>query len=89
MKLDFLKKLNTKAVVLIIVAVVLVIGGGTALALSSGQKSGEISEQEAKTAAFAHAGVSESDIVALKVSKGTEDGSPVYEIAFKLSLIHI
>ena len=33
MKLDFLKKLNTKAVVLIIVAVVLVIGGGTALAL--------------------------------------------------------
>lgn len=83
MKLDFLKKLNTKAVVLIIVAVVLVIGGGTALALSSGQKSGEISEQEAKTAAFAHAGVSESDIVALKVSKGTEDGSPVYEIAFK------
>ena len=41
--------------------------------LSSGQKSGEISEQEAKTDAFAHAGVSESDIVALKVSKGTED----------------
>lgn len=83
MKLDFLKKLNTKVVVLIVVAAVLVIGGGTALALSSGQKSGEISEQEAKTAAFAHAGVSESDIVALKVSKGTEDGSPVYEIAFK------
>ena len=66
MKLDFLKKLNTKVVVLIVVAAVLVIGGGTALALSSGQKSGEISEQEAKTAAFAHAGVSESDIVALK-----------------------
>ena len=83
MKLDFLKKLNTKVVVLIVVAAVLVIGGGTALALSSGQKSGEISEQEAKTAAFAHAGISESDIVALKVSKGIEDGSPVYEIAFK------
>ena len=38
MKLNFLKKLNTKVVVLIVVAVVLVIGGGTALALSSGQK---------------------------------------------------
>lgn len=83
MKFDFLKKLNTKVVVPIVVAAVLVIGGGTALALSSGQKRGEISEQEAKTAAFAHAGVSESDIVALKVSKSTEDGSPVYEIAFK------
>ena len=42
----------------------------------------EFSEQEAKAAAFSHAGVSEQDVLSLRIDKGMENGSPVYEIDF-------
>ncbi len=84
MKFDFLNKLNVKVVAVSAIAAVLVVGSGTVLAISaSSSGSKEISEQEAKAAAFAHAGISEDDVLSLHVSKSTEDGSPVYEIDFK------
>ena len=67
-------------------AVVLAVGGGTVLAIgtsSSNRENPELSEQEAKAAAFSHAGIAEDDVLALQISKGTENGSPVYEIEFK------
>lgn len=84
MKLNFLKKINTKVFIICTIVALLVIGGGTVWALTaSNSRSTEISEQEAKAAAFAHAGISEAEVLSLRVSKGTEDGSPVYEIDFK------
>lgn len=85
MKFDFLEKLNSKVVIISVIAAVLVIGSGTVLAISvaSNARSVEISEQEAKNAAFAHAGISEEDVLSLHVSKSVENGTPVYEIGFK------
>ena len=86
MKFDFLKKFNAKIVTIVALAVVLAVGGGTVLAIgtsSSNRKNPELSEQEAKAAAFSHAGIAEDDVLALQISKGTENGSPVYEIEFK------
>ena len=62
-----------------------VIGGGTAIALaatSPAPENPEFSEQEAKAAVFSHAGVSEQDVLSLRIDKGMENGSPVYEIDF-------
>ena len=86
MKFDFLKKFNAKIVTIVALAVVLAVGGGTVLAIgtsSSNRENPELSEQEAKAAAFSHAGIAEDDVLALQISKGTENGSPVYEIEFK------
>ena len=66
-------------------AAVFVIGGGTAIALaatSPAPENPEFSEQEAKAAVFSHAGVSEQDVLSLRIDKGMENGSPVYEIDF-------
>lgn len=84
MKLEFLKKLNAK-VIAIAAAAVFVIGGGAAIALaatSPAPENPELSEQEAKAAVFSHAGVSEQDVLSLRIDKGMENGSPVYEIDF-------
>ena len=85
MKLEFLKKLNAKVIAIAAAAAVFVIGGGTAIALaatSPAPENPELSEQEAKAAVFSHAGVSEQDILSLRIDKGVENGSPVYEIDF-------
>ena len=61
------------------------IGGGTAIALAAASpapENPELSEQEAKAAVFSHAGVSEQDVLSLRIDKGMENGSPVYEIDF-------
>ena len=85
MKLEFLKKLNAKVIAIAAAAAVFVIGGGTAIALaatSPAPENPELSEQEAKAAVFSHAGVSEQDVLSLRIDKGVENGSPVYEIDF-------
>ena len=85
MKLEFLKKLNAKVIAIAAAAAVFVIGGGTAIALaatSPAPENPELSEQEAKAAVFSHAGVSEQDVLSLRIDKGMENGSPVYEIDF-------
>lgn len=85
MKFAFFKKLNAKIIAIIAVALVLVVGGGTAIALATANtpKTPELSEQEAKAAVFSHAGITEQDVLSLHVDKGTENGLPVYEIDFK------
>ena len=83
-KLDFLKTWNKKALVIGALAVVLTIVGGTALALGASHLSGsDISQEQAKAAAFAHAGVTETDVLSFQIHKSVEDGSPVYEVEFK------
>ena len=85
MKLEVLKKLNAKVIAIAAAAAVFVVGGGTAIALattSPAPENPELSEQEAKAAVFSHAGVSEQDILSLRIDKGVENGSPVYEIDF-------
>ena len=85
MKLDFLKKLNTKVVTIVAVIVVLVVGCGTALAIGlshQARSAAEITEQEAKTIAFSDAGIAESDVLSLKISKDKENGADIYDIDF-------
>ena len=85
MKLDFLKKLNTKVVTIVAVIVVLVVGCGTALAIGlshQARSAAEITEQEAKTIAFSDAGIAESDVLSLKISKDKENGADIYDVDF-------
>lgn len=86
MKWEFFKQLNAKVIIIAAVIGVAVIGGIAALALgaSSGgsQEVFPVSEEQAKAAAFAHAGVQESDVLSLKISKDRENGVEVYEIDF-------
>ena len=85
MKLEVLKKLNAKVIAIAAAAAVFVVGGGTAIALattSPAPENPELIEQEAKAAVFSHVGVSEQDILSLRIDKGVENGSPVYEIDF-------
>ena len=86
MKFEFLKKLNSKVIAIMVAAVVIVAGGGTAIALAATAntpKNPELSEQEAKAAVFSHAGITEDDVISLRVDKGSENGLQVYEIEFK------
>ena len=85
MKLDFLKKLNTKVVTIVAVIVVLVVGCGTALAIGlshQARSAAEITEQEAKAIAFSDAGIAESDVLSLKISKDKENGADIYDVDF-------
>ena len=85
MKLDFLKKLNTKVVTIVAVIVVLVVGCGTALAIGlshQARSAAEITEQEAKAIVFSDAGIAESDVLSLKISKDKENGADIYDIDF-------
>lgn len=86
MKFEFLKKLNSKVIVIMVVAVIIVAGGSTAIVLAAKAntpKNPELSEQEAKAAVFSHAGITEDDVISLRVDKGSENGLQVYEIEFK------
>ena len=86
MKFEFLKKLNSKVIAIMVAAVVIVAGGGTAIALAATAntpKNPELSEQEAKAAVFSHAGITEDDVISLRIDKGSENGLQVYEIEFK------
>ena len=83
MKFEFLKKLNSKVIVIMVVAVIIVAGGSTAIVLAAKAntpKNPELSEQEAKAAVFSHAGITEDDVISLRVDKGSENGLQVYEI---------
>lgn len=85
MKLDFLKKLNTKVVTIVAVIVVLVVGCGTALAIGlshQARSAAEITEQEAKAIVFSDAGIAESDVLSLKISKDKENGADIYDVDF-------
>ena len=55
-----------------------------ALALVSCTQSAaaDVGEQSARETAFAHAGVSQDDVLSLEVKKSTEDGVAVYEVQF-------
>lgn len=55
-----------------------------ALALASCTQSAaaDVGEQAARETAFAHAGVSQDDVLSLEVKKTTEDGVAVYEVQF-------
>ena len=55
-----------------------------ALALVSCTQSAaaDVGEQAARETAFAHAGVSQDDVLSLEVKKSTEDGVAVYEVQF-------
>lgn len=55
-----------------------------ALALASCTQSAaaDVGEQSARETAFAHAGVSQDDVLSLEVKKSTEDGVAVYEVQF-------
>lgn len=55
-----------------------------ALALASCTQSAaaDVGEQAARETAFAHAGVSQDDVLSLEVKKSTEDGVAVYEVQF-------
>lgn len=69
-----------------VVAVIIVASGSTAIVLAAKAntpKNPELSEQEAKAAAFSHAGITEDDVISLRVDKGSENGLQVYEIEFK------
>lgn len=86
MKFEFLKKLNSKVIVIMAVAVIIVAGGSTAIVLAAKAntpQNPELSEQEAKAAVFSHAGITEDDVISLRVDKGSENGLQVYEIEFK------
>lgn len=86
MKFAFLKKLNSKAIAVITIASVVVLGGGTAIAFAATApktEAPELSEQEAKAAIFSHAGVTEDDVLSLQIDKGSENGIQVYEVEFK------
>ena len=86
MKFEFLKKLNSRVIVIMVVAVIIVASGSTAIVLAAKAntpKNPELSEQEAKAAAFSHAGITEDDVISLRVDKGSENGLQVYEIEFK------
>lgn len=86
MKFAFLNKLNAKVVAIIAASVVLVAGGTTAIVLAanaSRSDNPQISELEAKAAVFSHAGVTEDEVLSLRIDKGSEDGQQVFEIEFK------
>ena len=80
MKFEFLKKLNRKVVIIVAVAALLAISGVTVLAVNLGNH--DISEEEAKKAAFSHAGVTEEEVLSLRISKDREDGRAIYDIDF-------
>ena len=79
-----MKKLTKKTIIIIAVIAVLAVGGLTALAigLSAGRKP-LVTEAEARSAAFAHAGVTEDQVVALQITKDRDDGREVYDIEFR------
>ncbi len=79
-----MKKLSKKTMIILAVVLVLAVGGITALAVGlSAGRSVRISEEEAKAAAFAHAGLEESQILSLQVGTDRDDGRTVYEIDFR------
>ena len=78
MKWEFFKQLNAKVITIAAIIGVAVIGGIAALALGAASGGSQevlpVSEEQAKAAAFAHAGVNENDILTLTISKDRENG---------------
>ena len=77
-----MKKVNVKIIITVAVAVILIIGCVTMAFALQGRGTKDITEQKAKEIAFSHAGVQESDISALRITKDTENGSAVYSVEF-------
>lgn len=77
-----MKKVNVKIIITVAVAVILIIGCVTMAFALQGRGAKDITEQKAKEIAFSHAGVQESDISALRITKDMENGSAVYSVEF-------
>ena len=84
-----MKKTNLKVVATAAALCALLVGGGTVLAMGNTggnqlqqDAQGEISEQQAKEAVLAHAGIAESDVTRWKIQLDREDGIPVYDVDF-------
>ena len=77
-----MKKVNVKIIITVAVAGILIIGCVTMAFALQGRGTKDITEQKAKEIAFSHAGVQESDISALRITKDTENGSAVYSVEF-------
>ena len=77
-----MKKLSGKLIGLLVAAAVVIIGGGTVLGLYLTGNVGGLSQQEAKQAALAHAGVQEEELTSLQIRSDHDDGAAVYDVDF-------
>ena len=77
-----MKKVNVKIIIAVAAAIVLIIGCVTMAFALQGRETDEITEQKAKEIAFSHAGIQESEVSALRITRGTENGTAVYEVEF-------
>lgn len=77
-----MKKLNKKWIIAIGVAVALTVSCVAVAAAIHGSTSSQVSEQEAKEIALAHAGISEGDVSALRIDRDLENGREVYSVEF-------
>ena len=77
-----MKKANVKWIA-IIASVAILLAGCVVMAVAlQANATRDITEQRAKEIALAHAGIQESDVTALQIRRGTENGIEVYSVEF-------